>query len=494
MSVRVRFAPSPTGALHIGGLRTALYNYLYAKKNGGQFILRIEDTDKYRKVKGAEEYIIEALSWSGIKPDESPSKPGDYGPYRQSERTSIYHKYIEELINKGKAYYAFDTNEELNKIREDNERLKKTFKYGAHNRMQLKNALSQSDDVTKEFLKKGPYVVRLKVNSGETIKVKDGVRGLIEVQSDEVDDKILIKADGMPTYHFANIVDDHLMKITHVIRGEEWLPSLALHQLIYEAFGWEAPEFMHLPLILKPIGKGKLSKRDGEKMGFPVFPIAWGKSRGFKERGFLPEALMNYLALLGWNPGTDEEIFEMDALIRNFDTKKIQKAGAKFDFEKARWINHKFLGFSDEKVILERFAEFFDCFPERWSKKTRSVIYTLLKDRLFLLEDIKIESKLFLVDPTEYDVKVLNKIQRHDPKKIVNQFCKLIKEGIPAKNWKHQILEWNNIEGLPFWVIMQSLRLAIVGNLSGPDIFSICEILGNEISLRRLENFFNHQH
>ena len=239
MSVRVRFAPSPTGALHIGGLRTALYNYLYAKKNGGQFILRIEDTDKYRKVNGAEEYITEALNWSGIKPDESPSKPGDYGPYRQSERISIYHKYIEELINKGKAYYAFDTNEELNKIREDNERLKKTFKYGAHNRMQLKNALSQSDDVTKEFLKKGPYVVRLKVNSGETIKVKDSVRGLIEVQSDEVDDKILIKADGMPTYHFANIVDDHLMKITHVIRGEEWLPSLALHQLIYEAFGWE---------------------------------------------------------------------------------------------------------------------------------------------------------------------------------------------------------------------------------------------------------------
>ena len=360
--------------------------------------------------------------------------------------------------------------------------------------MQLKNALSQSDDVTKEFLKKGPYVVRLKVNSGETIKVKDGVRGLIEVQSDEIDDKILIKADGMPTYHFANIVDDHLMKITHVIRGEEWLPSLALHQLIYEAFGWEAPKFMHLPLILKPIGKGKLSKRDGEKMGFPVFPIAWGKSRGFKERGFLPEALMNYLALLGWNPGTDEEIFEMDALIRNFDTKKVQKAGAKFDFEKARWINHKFLGFSDEKVILERFGEFFDCFPERWSKKMRNDIYTLLRDRLFLLEDIKIESKLFLVDPTEYDVKVLNKIQRHDPKKIVNQFCKLIKEGIPVKNWKHQILEWNEKEGLPFGVIMQSLRLAIVGNLSGPDIFSICEILGNEISLRRLENFYNHQH
>ena len=493
MSVRVRFAPSPTGALHIGGLRTALYNYLFAKKNGGQFILRIEDTDQNRKVEGAEKFILNALNWSGLEPDESPSKPGEYGPYRQSERIAIYQKYIDELVDKGRAYYAFDAPEELSIIRADHEQQKKTFKYGAHNRMQMKNALSQPIGVTENLLKSSPYVVRLKVNPQNTIKVKDGVRGFIEVQSEEIDDKILMKADGMPTYHFANVVDDHLMKITHVIRGEEWLPSLAMHQLIYDAFGWDAPEFMHLPLILKPQGKGKLSKRDGEKMGFPVFPLDWEGSKGFKERGFLPEALMNYLALLGWNPGTDEEIFGMDALVKIFDPEKIQKAGAKFDFEKARWINHKFLGFTDKKIIFERFPEFFDCFPDAWSQKMRNDVYALLKDRLFLLEELKIESELFLEDPVDYDTKVLNKIQKHDPKKIVGQFCKLVKEGVPVKNWKSQIQEWNEKQGLPFGAIMQSLRLAIVGSLSGPDIFSVCEILGNEISLRRLEKFLNHQ-
>jgi len=489
MSVRVRFAPSPTGALHIGGLRTALYNYLFAKKNGGKFVLRIEDTDQNRIVGGAEDYILKAMSWSGLIPDESPLKPGEYGPYRQSERKGIYQKYIKELIDKGKAYYAFDTPEELSKIRADHEQQKKNFKYGAHNRMQLKNALSQPENVTKELLKNGPYVVRLKVNAGKNIKLRDGVRGLITVQSEEIDDKILMKSDGMPTYHFANIVDDHLMKITHVIRGEEWLPSLALHHLIYEAFDWNAPEFMHIPLILKPIGKGKLSKRDGEKMGFPVFPLAWEDLKGFRERGFLPEALMNYLALLGWNPGTSEEIFRMDRLVKIFNPKKIQKAGAKFDFEKARWINHKFLGFMDQKTIFEQFKDFFACFPDTWSQKTKNDIYALLRDRLFLLEDLKIESALFLEDPISYDLNVLDKIQKHNPRKIVSQFCKLIKEGIPVKSWRQQIMDWNEKEGLPFGAIMQSLRLAIVGNLNGPDIFSICEILGNEISLRRLEKF-----
>ena len=351
MSIRVRFAPSPTGALHIGGLRTALYNYLFAKKNKGKFILRIEDTDQNRKVERAEEYIIEALNWSGLQPDESPVKPGDFGPYRQSERKHIYHKYIKELIDKGQAYYAFDTADELSGIRSEHEQQKKTFKYGFHNRMELRNALSLTSETTEELVKKVPYVIRLKVNGGKIIKVKDGIRGFIEVPSEEIDDKILMKADGMPTYHFANVVDDHLMEITHVIRGAEWLPSLALHQLIYDAFEWSAPDFMHLPLILKPQGKGKLSKRDGNEMGLPVFPLVWKELKGFKERGFLPEALMNYLALLGWNPGTDEELFEMDALVKIFDAEKIQKGGAKFDFEKARWINHKFLGFTDEKII-----------------------------------------------------------------------------------------------------------------------------------------------
>ncbi len=493
MSVRVRFAPSPTGALHIGGLRTALYNYLFAKKNKGVFILRIEDTDQNRRVEQAEEYIIEALNWSGLQPDESPVTPGELGPYRQSERKNIYQKYIEKLIDKGQAYYAFDTAEELSVLRTEQEQQKKTFKYGAHNRMELQNALSLSGETTEELLKTVPYVVRLKVSAGKSVKVKDGVRGFIKVQSEEIDDKILMKADGMPTYHFANVVDDHLMEITHVIRGEEWLPSLALHQLIYDAFEWSAPEFMHLPLILKPQGKGKLSKRDGDKMGFPVFPLAWEGSKEFKERGFLPEALMNYLALLGWSPGTDEELFEMDSLIKIFDTEKIQKGGAKFNFEKARWINHKFLGFTDEKIIFERFPEFLECLPNTWSQKKRKDVYALLRDRLFLLEELKTQSELFLEDPIDYDIEVMNKIQKHQPKKIIEQFCKMIKEDVDLKKWKSKIMEWNEKEGLPFGAIMQSLRLAIVGNLSGPDIFSICEILGNEITLRRLENFFNHQ-
>ena len=492
MSVRVRFAPSPTGPLHIGGLRTALYNYLYAKKNGGEFILRLEDTDQNRKVEGAEQYIIDSLRWSGLLPDEGPSMQGAFGPYRQSERRAIYEKYIIELIDRGQAYYAFDTTEQLNDIRAKHEEQKKSFKYGANNRIKFNNSLSQSHENTQKLLKSVPYVVRLKVTPGKVIKVKDGIRGYIEVQSEEVDDKILVKNDGMPTYHFANVVDDHLMKITHVIRGEEWLPSLALHQMIYEAFDWSPPEFMHLPLILKPQGKGKLSKRDGEKMGFPVFPLAWEESKGFRERGFLPEALINYLALLGWNPGTEEEIFKMDQLEKVFDDSKIQKGGAKFDFEKARWINHKFLEFTEQKAVFERFPEFIKCLPARWSEKKRSAVYELLRDRLFLLDDLRIESRLFLNDPEEYDSKVMNKIEKHNPEKIIGQFIQFAKNSVSVREWKNEIQKWNEKEGLPFGAIMQSLRLALVGNLSGPDLFDICEVLGNEITLRRLEKFINH--
>ena len=492
MSVRVRFAPSPTGPLHIGGLRTALYNYLYAKKNGGEFILRLEDTDQNRKVEGAEQYIIDSLRWSGISPDEGPSMQGAFGPYRQSERRAIYEKYIIELIDRGQAYYAFDTTEQLNDIRAKHEEQKKSFKYGANNRIEFNNSLSQSHENTQKLLKSVPYVVRLKVTPGKVIKVKDGIRGYIEVKSEEVDDKILVKNDGMPTYHFANVVDDHLMKITHVIRGEEWLPSLALHQMIYEAFDWSPPEFMHLPLILKPQGKGKLSKRDGEKMGFPVFPLAWEESKGFRERGFLPEALINYLALLGWNPGTEEEIFKMDQLEKIFESSKIQKGGAKFDFEKARWINHKFLEFTEQKDIFDRFPEFIKCLPARWSEKKRSAVYELLRDRLFLLDDLRIESRLFLNDPEEYDSKVMNKIEKHNPEKIIGQFIQFAKNSVSVREWKNEIQKWNEKEGLPFGAIMQSLRLALVGNLSGPDLFDICEVLGNEITLRRLEKFINH--
>ena len=492
MNVRVRFAPSPTGALHIGGLRTALYNYLFAKSKGGKFILRIEDTDQNRKVEKAEAYIVEALNWSGLVPDEGPSIGGEYGPYRQSERKNIYRDHIEMLIEKGKAYYAFDTAEELSIIRTRHEEQKKTFKYGAHNRMQFNNSLTQKKEKTQELIQTIPYVIRLKVEGGTAIKVEDGVRGFIETQSGEIDDKILLKADGMPTYHFANVVDDHLMEISHVIRGEEWLPSLPLHQMIYDAFEWTAPKFMHLPLILKPQGKGKLSKRDGEKMGFPVYPLQWENFEGFKERGFLPEALMNYLALLGWNPGTEEEIFKKEDLIKIFSPEKIQKGGAKFDFEKAKWVNHKFLEITAPKIILERFPELLDCLPYDWSEKKRSDVYALLRDRLFLLNEFKVESELFWKDPKEYDSKVLDKILKHNPKKIISQFVRFAQEDIPVDEWKERIQKWNENEGLPFGAIMQSLRLAIVGNLSGPDIFNICEIIGNEITLVRLENFIIH--
>ena len=492
MNVRVRFAPSPTGPLHIGGLRTALYNYLFAKKNSGVFILRIEDTDQNRKVDEAEEYIMEALNWSKLVPDESPVHPGMFGPYRQSERKSIYNKYIKELIDIGKAYYAFDSPEALAEVRAEHEREKKTFKYGAQNRMGFNNSLTQSAEETEKLLITVPFVVRLKVNPVGVLKIKDEIRGLIEIQSEEIDDKILMKADGMPTYHFANVIDDHQMEITHVIRGEEWLPSLALHHLIYNAFGWDPPKFMHLPLILKPEGKGKLSKRDGDKMGFPVFPLTWKGSKGFKERGFLPEALINYLVLLGWNPGTQQEIFEIETLKKVFDTNKLQTGGAKFNFEKAKWINHKFLGLTEPKIIFERFPEFTECLPRSWSKIRKNFVYSLLRDRLFLLEDLKIQSQLFLNNPQTYDDRVVKRIQNHNPSKILDQFANLAKNGIPIDTWKSKIQEWNEKEQLPIGNILQTLRLAIVGSLSGPDIFQICEVLGNEITLMRLEKLKNH--
>ena len=347
-SVRVRFAPSPTGPLHIGGLRTALFNYLFAKQNKGKFVLRIEDTDKKRHVKGAENYIEEALDWVGIKQDE--------GPYRQSERKELYKKHIQSLINKGLAYYAFDDAESLDGHRKSHEAKGKTFIYNWHNRLKLKNSLSlDKDEVKKKLAAKEKYVVRFKCFEDKTIHCKDIIRGAISVESKLLDDKILYKSDGMPTYHFANVVDDHLMNISHVIRGEEWLPSLPLHCMLYDAFGWGKPEFAHLPLILNPKGKGKLSKRDGDKLGVPVFPLEWkgekGTLMGFKEEGYLPSALANFLALLGWNPGTEEEVFSMDSLIQNFDLKKVNSSGAKFDVEKLNWFNHKYLqSEKDEKI------------------------------------------------------------------------------------------------------------------------------------------------
>ena len=492
MSVRVRFAPSPTGALHIGGVRTALFNYLYAKKQKGSFILRIEDTDQRRMVEGAEDYIIAALKWMNIEPDEGPNSAGSFGPYRQRERKEIYEKEVLKLISAGRAYYAFDLPNTLEETRKAYEKKGESFKYGMFNRNTMLNSLTLSEEETAEKIKTGNYVIRLKVEKGMAINVEDQVRGNIRVQSDELDDKILMKGDGMPTYHFANVVDDYYMKISHVIRGEEWLPSLPLHKLIYDAFNWPLPKFMHLPLILKPQGKGKLSKRDGAQLGFPVYPLAWEKNKGFKERGFLPEALLNYLSLLGWNPGTEKEIFTIEALIDSFDVAKIQKGGARFDFEKARWINHKFLSFTEGKNILKRFPEFFESGMTQWSEKTKLAVYELLKDRLFLLEDFEKQVDVFLNDPKEYDQKVIRKIEKHEPEKVLNFFVKLLENDVPTEFWKERVQTWNQKAETPFGVIMQSLRLAIVGDLSGPDILKVCNLIEKEVSLKRLNNLITY--
>ena len=489
MSVRVRFAPSPTGALHIGGVRTALFNYLFAKKNNGKFILRLEDTDRSRFVKGAEEYIVNALNWAGLTPDESPAAPGGFGPYRQSERKTLYKEELEKLILSGKAYYAFDTPEELAAARSESEQKGEVFKYSAHNRAAFRNAISLSKEELENEINKGNGVVRLKVAVGETIVVKDEIRGVIRINSDEIDDKILMKADGMPTYHFANIVDDHHMQISHVIRGEEWLPSLPFHKIIYEAFDWEIPIFMHLPLILKPEGKGKLSKRDGDKSGFPVFPLEWENKPGFKERGFLPEAMVNYLSLLGWNPGSVQEIFSLDELVNAFEIDKIQKGGARFNFDKAKWVNHKYLEKSETESILKRFPEFFKVLPSTWSEKKRTLILGAVKERLNLLEEFENNSRLFFEDPKTYDVRVLEKIKKKNPKKIIDYVIELCEKEIDPLKWKSLISEWNEEHKYSFGIIMQSLRLAIVGNLSGPDLFFICSILEKDVTLERLKKF-----
>lgn len=489
MNVRVRFAPSPTGGLHIGGLRTALFNYLFAKKNNGKFILRLEDTDRNRFVEGAEEYIVNALNWAGLTPDESPSAPGAFGPYRQSERKALYKDELEKLIASGKAYYAFDTQEELTAARNESEQKGEVFKYSAHNRRKFRNAVSLSKEELENEINKGKGVVRLKVTDGERIVVKDKIRGEIQINSNEIDDKILMKADGMPTYHFANIVDDHHMQISHVIRGEEWLPSLPFHKIIYEAFDWEIPIFMHLPLILKPEGKGKLSKRDGDKSGFPVFPLEWENKPGFKERGFLPEAMVNYLSLLGWNPGSVQEIFSLDELVNAFEIDKIQKGGARFNFDKAKWVNHKYLEKSETESILKRFPEFFKVLPSTWSEKKRTLILGAVKERLNLLEEFENNSRLFFEDPKTYDVRVLEKIKKKNPKKIIDYVIELCEKEIDPLKWKSLISEWNEEHKYSFGIIMQSLRLAIVGNLSGPDLFFICSILEKDVTLERLKKF-----
>lgn len=489
MKTRVRFAPSPTGPLHIGGLRTALFNYLHAKKNKGTFILRVEDTDQNRYVNGSEEYIQEALEWCGISPDEGPNNGGDFGPYRQSERKKIYEEHILLLVERGAAYYAFDLPETLKKAREKSEEEGETFRYGSHNRSQFKNSLTLSKEKTREALK-GEFVVRLKIEPGQQVSVFDRVRGRVTVQTDLLDDKILMKSDGMPTYHFANVVDDRLMKVSTVIRGEEWLPSLPLHKLIYDAFGWDAPEFMHLPLILKPSGKGKLSKRDGDKEGFPVFPLQWNEDTpGFREMGFLPESMINYLALLGWNDGTDNETFKIEELERAFEVEGIQKGGARFDYEKARWVNHHYICKSETKELLKQ--DPIRKILTSFSHDKHLPILALVKERLYTLNDLEEEIR-FLKAPYPYDEKAIDKLKTKNPLPALKKIYALIECQTEGTNIKEDLFRWAKEEGVSLGVVMQALRLSLVGKLAGPDLFEVCTLLGKDVSLKRVSYLINH--
>lgn len=494
-NVRVRFAPSPTGPLHIGGVRTALYNYLFAKKHQGSFLLRIEDTDQSRLVKGAEEYIIEALNWCGIPFDEGPGKEKGFGPYRQSERKHLYKKYAEELVKKDKAYYAFDTNQDLDNHRKEHESNGKTFIYNHHNREKLDNSLSLSDsELQKKLSTSEPYVIRFKTPINQTLVLNDTIRGTLEIDTNILDDKVLFKSDGMPTYHLANIVDDHLMQISHVIRGEEWLPSLPLHQLLYEAFEWQAPQFAHLPLIMKPQGKGKLSKRDGQKMGFPVYPLQWRNANGehyagYREEGYYPETLVNMLALLGWNAGTEQEVYSLDQLIEAFELKRVHKAGAKFDPEKTNWFQHHYLQQQSLESLESDFKALLD------SKKVIThldlkAILNLIKERATFVADFWEQSHFFFEAPKAYNEKAVNKCWKEETHKVMQALVILLKEIDPFTQAHLSIKVKSWIEGanINFGSIMQPLRLSLVGEMKGPDVFAIIEVLGKQEAITRIEH------
>ncbi len=501
-SVRVRFAPSPTGPLHIGGVRTALFNYLFAKKNNGTFILRIEDTDQNRYVANAEEYIIDALNWSGIPFDEGPGKEGEFGPYRQSERKDIYKKYAVELIENGKAYYAFDTAEELDALRNEYQENGKTFIYNHQNREKLNNSLSLSAKEVQKRLENGDkYVIRFKTPTDENLKLEDMIRGEIKIDTNTLDDKILFKSDGMPTYHLANIVDDHLMEISHVIRGEEWLPSMALHVLLYKALNWEIPIFAHLPLILKPTGKGKLSKRDGDKLGFPVFPLAYKNeetgevSKGYREDGYLTEAFINMLAFLGWNPGTEQELFSLEALTQAFDIKKVVKSGAKFDVEKTKWFQHQYLiNKSDEELadlfLLQEKDTNLGGNESVNDKEYITKVVSLIKERATFVSDFWNLSNFFFTAPSDYDAKAVKKNWKSDTKELMQELIGVLSniDDFSSQNIEINIKEWITSKEIGFGKIMQPLRLSLVGALKGPHLFDIIAMLGKEETITRINN------
>lgn len=491
--VRVRFAPSPTGPLHIGGVRTALYNYLFARKNGGTFILRIEDTDQARYVEGAEEYIMESLEWCGIVVDEGIREGGNYGPYRQSDRKSIYRDYAELLINKGDAYYAFDTPEELENLRTGSEKAGKTFIYNAGNRKLFRNSISLNEKEWREKLTSGEhFVIRYKMPENEDIRFDDLIRGQIVVNSATLDDKVLFKSDGMPTYHLANIVDDHLMEISHVIRGEEWLPSLPLHILLYRSFGWNSPEFAHLPLLLKPDGKGKLSKRDGDKMGFPVFPLYWPygeTARGYREDGYYPDAFINMLALLGWNPGTEKEIFSMDELINAFTIDRVGKSGSRFDPEKAKWFNHNYLqGRSNTDLAIE-FREVLRARGHHDDIIRLEILIALVKERVSFTRELWEQTDFFFEAPVTYDQDAVKKKWNKDSPIFLRELSSIlagISDFSPATT-ENAVRAWIDAKGYNTGAVMNAFRLVIVGALRGPHMYDIISWIGKVETLNRIE-------
>lgn len=496
--VRVRFAPSPTGPLHIGGVRTALYNYLFARQNGGKMILRIEDTDSQRFVPGAEDYINESLAWLGIGIDEGVREGGPYGPYKQSERRDIYREHVKMLLDNGRAYIAFDTPAELEAKRAEIP----NFQYDASTRGSLRNSLAMSAEEVKAQLDSGAqYVVRFKVEPGRDVVVNDLLRGTVTIKSDILDDKVLYKsADDLPTYHLANIVDDHLMKVSHVIRGEEWLPSAPLHVLLYEAFGWAdtAPEFVHLPLLLKPDGKGKLSKRDGDRLGFPVFPLEWHDpksgetSRGYRESGYLPEAVVNFLALLGWNPGDDTEVMNVDDLISKFSFAHCSRSGAKFAFDKAKWFNHTYLQAMDDKALADLFKPVLEAHgvnPADFSDEYIARAVGLVKSRINFVGDLWDNARFFFVAPTEYDPKAVKKRWSAEMPAIMLQLVDLLEKAgdFHSSALEPAVMAWIADNGYHLGNVMNAFRLAVVGECKGPHMFDITDLIGRDATVARIK-------
>lgn len=496
--VRVRFAPSPTGPLHMGGVRTALFNYLFAKRHGGDFLLRIEDTDQTRFVPGAEEYIVESLKWCGITPDEGFSVGGEHGPYRQSERADIYREYAMKLVESGNAYYAFDTPEEMDALRQEHEAEKKTFIYNNVTRKELNNSIALSAQECDAIMATGaPFVVRFRMPENETINLHDAIRGNVSFNSNDLDDKVLFKSDGLPTYHLANVVDDYMMKISHVIRGEEWLPSMPLHALLYKALGWteETPIFSHLPLILKPVGKGKLSKRDGDKLGFPVFPMDWKDpktnevSAGYKEQGYLPEAFLNMLAFLGWNPGTEQEIFSLEGLSEVFSLEKVGKAGAKFDPEKTKWFNHQYIVASDDKKLADMYMPILKEKGVEADLALVTQVVGLVKERVNFVHELWDQSSFFFEAPTEYDAKVVKKRWKNEvPTHMIN-LTEVLRgvDDFSSENTEAVVKEWISSNELGMGAIMNAFRLAIVGAGKGPHLFDIIAMIGKADTIARME-------